>query len=183
VAVRRVTDIMGEISAASDEQSSGIEQVNQAVNQMDEVTQQNAALVEQAAAAALSLEEQAQLLRNAVATFRTDASAELAVAAPIAVAAPAVPGEARPHKTEVVPSIARALASRKAAKPAVLPEAAPEQVAGPAAAQGEKALHDAHAPIVPVAAAVVSAAASEAVVAPALKLTTGSADEDDWSTF
>jgi len=118
-----------------------------------------------------------------VATFRTDASAELAVAAPIAVAAPAVPGEARPHKTEVVPSIARALASRKAAKPAVLPEAAPEQVAGPAAAQGEKALHDAHAPIVPVAAAVVSAAASEAVVAPALKLTTGSADEDDWSTF
>ncbi|WP_155402880.1 methyl-accepting chemotaxis protein, partial [Ralstonia solanacearum] len=47
--VKRVTDIMGEISAASDEQSSGIEQVNQAVNQMDEVTQQNAALVEEAA--------------------------------------------------------------------------------------------------------------------------------------
>ena len=71
VAVKRVTDFMGEISAASDEQSSGIEQVNQAVNQMDEVTQQNAALVEQAAAAALSLEEQAQVLRDAVASFRT----------------------------------------------------------------------------------------------------------------
>ncbi|UNK01002.1 methyl-accepting chemotaxis protein [Ralstonia insidiosa] len=71
VAVKRVTDIMGEISSASDEQSSGIEQVNQAVNQMDEVTQQNAALVEQAAAAALSLEEQAQVLRDAVASFRT----------------------------------------------------------------------------------------------------------------
>ncbi len=71
VAVKRVTDIMSEISAASDEQSSGIEQVNQAVNQMDEVTQQNAALVEEAAAAALSLEEQAQLLRDAVASFHT----------------------------------------------------------------------------------------------------------------
>ena len=71
IAVKRVTDIMGEISSASEEQSSGIEQVNQAVNQMDEVTQQNAALVEQAAAAALSLEEQAQVLRDAVASFRT----------------------------------------------------------------------------------------------------------------
>ena len=57
--VKRVTDIMGEISAASQEQSAGIEQVNQAVTQMDEVTQQNAALVEQAAAAAESLQEQA----------------------------------------------------------------------------------------------------------------------------
>ncbi|MGD7113111.1 methyl-accepting chemotaxis protein, partial [Ralstonia pseudosolanacearum] len=71
VAVKHVTDIMGEISAASDEQSLGIEQVNQAVNQMDEVTQQNAALVEEASAAALSLEEQATLLRDAVASFRT----------------------------------------------------------------------------------------------------------------
>nr|CUV27887.1 protein of unknown function [Ralstonia solanacearum] len=62
---------MGEISAASDEQSSGIEQVTQALNQMDEVPQQNAELVEEAAAAALSLEEQATLLRDAVASFRT----------------------------------------------------------------------------------------------------------------
>ncbi|MCY1247620.1 Methyl-accepting chemotaxis protein III [compost metagenome] len=61
---------MGEISAASAEQSSGIEQVNQAVTQMDTVTQQNAALVEEAAAAAGSLEEQAQRLKEAVATFR-----------------------------------------------------------------------------------------------------------------
>ena len=52
--VKRVTDIMGEISAASEEQSSGIDQVNRAVSQMDEVTQQNAALVEEAAAAALA---------------------------------------------------------------------------------------------------------------------------------
>jgi methyl-accepting chemotaxis protein-1 (serine sensor receptor) len=70
--VRRVTDIMGEISAASNEQSSGIEQVNRAVSQMDEVTQQNAALVEEAAAAAGSLEEQATRLREAVAVFKLD---------------------------------------------------------------------------------------------------------------
>ncbi|MNS86050.1 Methyl-accepting chemotaxis protein III [compost metagenome] len=61
---------MGEISAASAEQSAGIEQVNLAVTQMDTVTQQNAALVEQAAAAAGSLEEQAQRLKEAVSTFR-----------------------------------------------------------------------------------------------------------------
>ncbi|HVL07872.1 MAG TPA: methyl-accepting chemotaxis protein [Burkholderiaceae bacterium] len=69
-AVKRVADIMGEISAASEEQSSGIEQVNQAVSQMDEVTQQNAALVEEAAAAAESLEEQAQRLTEVVSVFR-----------------------------------------------------------------------------------------------------------------
>ncbi|KDB59920.1 methyl-accepting chemotaxis protein signaling domain protein [Bordetella bronchiseptica B18-5 (C3)] len=68
-----MTDIMGEISAASEEQSSGIEQVNRAVSQMDEVTQQNAALVEEAAAAAGSLQEQAQRLAEAVAVFRINA--------------------------------------------------------------------------------------------------------------
>ncbi|WP_275445644.1 MULTISPECIES: methyl-accepting chemotaxis protein [unclassified Halomonas] len=69
-AVRRVTDIMDEISAASQEQSDGIGQVNTAITQMDEVTQQNAALVQQAAAAAASLEEQASRLERAVAVFR-----------------------------------------------------------------------------------------------------------------
>jgi methyl-accepting chemotaxis protein len=68
--VKRVTDIMGEITAASSEQSQGIEQVNQAITQMDDVTQQNAALVEQAAAAAESLEEQAQSLSEMMATFK-----------------------------------------------------------------------------------------------------------------
>ncbi|MFM9912458.1 MAG: methyl-accepting chemotaxis protein [Methylophilaceae bacterium] len=70
--VKRVTDIMGEIAAASAEQSSGIDQINNAVTQMDEVTQQNAALVEQAAAAAESLEEQAQELTEAVSVFKLD---------------------------------------------------------------------------------------------------------------
>lgn len=68
--VKRVTDIMDEISAASQEQSDGIEQVTQAVSQMDEVTQQNAALVQEAATAAASLEEQAANLETAVATFK-----------------------------------------------------------------------------------------------------------------
>jgi methyl-accepting chemotaxis protein len=70
--VRGVTAMMSEISAASMEQTSGIEQVNQAITQMDDVTQQNAALVEQAAAAAESLEEQAQNLSVTVGGFKVD---------------------------------------------------------------------------------------------------------------
>ncbi len=73
-AIRGVTAIMSEISAASMEQTSGIEQVNQAIGQMDDVTQQNAALVEQAAAAAESLEEQTQNLAVTVAHFKLDGS-------------------------------------------------------------------------------------------------------------
>jgi methyl-accepting chemotaxis protein len=71
-AIGRVTDIMSEISAASAEQSAGIGQINHAITQMDEGTQQNAALVEQAAAAAESLEEQAQHLSGLVGNFRLD---------------------------------------------------------------------------------------------------------------
>src|SRR5258706_8885941 len=71
-AVARVTDIMGEIAAASTEQSRGIEQVNQAITQMDEVTQQNAALVEEAAAASKSLEDQGRQLNQAISFFRLD---------------------------------------------------------------------------------------------------------------
>ena len=73
-AVKRVTDIMAEIAAASDEQSRGIEQVGQAVTEMDSVTQQNAALVEASAAAAAALEEQASRLGKAVAVFTLPAS-------------------------------------------------------------------------------------------------------------
>ena len=81
-AVRRVTDIMAEIAAASDEQSRGIQQVSQAVTEMDNVTQQNASLVEEASAAAASLEDQAGKLTRAVAAFRlTDTPALQAPAA------------------------------------------------------------------------------------------------------
>jgi methyl-accepting chemotaxis protein len=70
--VRRVTDIMNEISAASVEQTAGIEQINAAVVQMDQVTQQNAALVEEAAAATESMQEQSARLAQAVSVFRVD---------------------------------------------------------------------------------------------------------------
>jgi methyl-accepting chemotaxis protein len=75
-AVKRVTDIMAEISAASNEQSDGIEQVNRAITQMDEVTQQNAALVEEAAAAAESMEEEAQNLTRSVSVFKLSGASQ-----------------------------------------------------------------------------------------------------------
>jgi len=78
--VQRVTDIMGEIAAASAEQADGIEQVNRAVSQMDEVTQQNAALVEEAAAAAGSMQDQSADLTRAVSAFRLPGGAERVVA-------------------------------------------------------------------------------------------------------
>jgi methyl-accepting chemotaxis protein len=84
VSVRQVSDIMSEIAAASEEQSSGIEQINQAVVQMDEVTQQNAALVEESAAAASSLQEQAAALATTVSVFvlaRAETTAPRAVQA------------------------------------------------------------------------------------------------------
>jgi len=85
-AVRRVTDIMSEIAAASDEQSRGIQQVSQAVTEMDNVTQQNASLVEEASAAAASLEDQAGKLTQAVAAFRLHDSPATAGVAPRAAA-------------------------------------------------------------------------------------------------
>jgi methyl-accepting chemotaxis protein len=71
--VRRVTDIIAEISHASQEQSIGIEQINIAIGQMDETTQQNAALVEQAGAAAVSLQDEAANLARLVSIFKLDA--------------------------------------------------------------------------------------------------------------
>jgi methyl-accepting chemotaxis protein len=70
--VRRVTDIMAEISAASREQEDGIEQVNVAVGEIDSATQQNAALVEEASAAASAMQVQAEQLRQLVSTFVLD---------------------------------------------------------------------------------------------------------------
>ena len=72
--IRLVTDIMSEISAASQEQSQGIDQINRAIADMDDVTQQNAALVEQATASSISLQEQASKLVRVVSTFNLDQS-------------------------------------------------------------------------------------------------------------
>ncbi|MFC7518620.1 methyl-accepting chemotaxis protein [Herbaspirillum sp. GCM10030257] len=75
--VKRVTDIMAEITAASQEQTAGIEQINLAINQMDEVTQQNAALVEEAAAAAAAMQEQAGKLSEVVSVFKIESMQQL----------------------------------------------------------------------------------------------------------
>ena len=79
--VRRVTDIMGEITAASQEQTAGIDQINVAITQMDQVTQQNAALVEEASAASEAMQEQAGKLAQVVSVFKLDSSRVAAVRA------------------------------------------------------------------------------------------------------
>jgi X-X-X-Leu-X-X-Gly heptad repeat protein len=118
-AVRRVTDLMGEIAAASNEQHKGIEQVNSAVVQMDQVTQQNAALVEQASAAAQSMAEQARSLRDAVSVFKVTTAQAGFAGSGGAASAPAPRKPAMPvRKAPVRP------APRVAAKPAVTIETA-----------------------------------------------------------
>jgi hypothetical protein len=130
--VRRVADILNEISSASQEQSAGIQQVNEAVTQMDGVTQQNAALVEQAAAASQSLQEQAGRLTEAVAVFRLDAQAggTAVQRAPVAAVATA---SAPPRLAAAKPAIGRqpaaaapvAMAAAAAGKAVVKPAAKP----------------------------------------------------------
>ncbi len=90
IAVKRVTDIMSEISAASSEQSAGIEQVNQAIIQMDEMTQQNAALVEEANAAAEAMLEQAVGLSKVVSVFKLEHGGGMPTTAAKSIAKPAI---------------------------------------------------------------------------------------------
>jgi methyl-accepting chemotaxis protein len=87
--VRRVTDIMGEITSASQEQSAGIAQVNNTIVEMDETTQQNAALVEEAAAAAASMQDQAANLARVVSIFKLDIDADRANLSSLSTAQPA----------------------------------------------------------------------------------------------
>jgi len=118
--VRRVTDIMGEITSASSEQSIGIDQVNTAITQMDQVTQQNAALVEEAAAAAASMQDQAERLAEVASSFRLEAGA---VAVPVAATATATAAARKLAAVKPVaarrPAPAIKPASRPAAKPAL----------------------------------------------------------------
>ncbi|NIE69225.1 methyl-accepting chemotaxis protein [Burkholderia sp. Ax-1719] len=164
-AVRRVTDIMGEISAASEEQSGGIEQVNRAVTQMDTVTQQNAALVEEAAAAAASLEEQTRNLQNVLGTWRTNGSSHGG-------------SEARAVRATVAPAVsASATPSVKAAAPK---PAAPKPVAAaPAARRAPLAK-----PASDTAATAKPLAKPAARTEPQIASTASSASDDsDWETF
>ncbi len=115
--ITRVTDIMNEITTASDEQREGIEQVNTAITQMDSVTQQNAALVEEAAAAAASMQEQAARLTSVVGVFKLDAMAAPRVAVAAARRPAVVQAAVRPALAAVqaVPEVdaARAAPARQ----------------------------------------------------------------------
>ncbi|RQR26955.1 HAMP domain-containing protein [Burkholderia sp. Bp9143] len=203
-AVRRVTDIMGEISAASDEQSTGIEQVNRAVGQMDAVTQQNAALVEQAAAAAASLEEQTRQMKSVVSAWRVAGGIVLApargAAGPAAHApAPALPSERRHEAAPAaLPAPQAAAHPARRAAPAPAPHAA-----APAASHEAKRATDAAAraskdapaaggygPRLAKAAAAPAHKPAEkpALVRPALNgekpaLAAAGTSDDDWETF
>ncbi|EJL84213.1 methyl-accepting chemotaxis protein [Herbaspirillum sp. CF444] len=121
--VRRVTDIVGEISAASQEQSSGIAEIGRAITQMDEATQQNAALVEQAAAAAQSLQDQAAHLADVVAEFKLEDRAAMP-AARVAKAVvkrsvnvtPPAPALKAKSATPAKPEVARIAAAKPASE-------------------------------------------------------------------
>ncbi|EJE50364.1 methyl-accepting chemotaxis protein [Acidovorax sp. CF316] len=136
--IRRVTDIMGEISAASTEQSQGVSQVGDAVTQMDQVTQQNAALVEEMAAAAGSLSHQAQALVSAVEVFKlsADAPAVQAAAAP-RPRPPAAPPAARPPVASVAQRKLAAPAPAKAQAVSKSPAAAPRAATATTASDDE----------------------------------------------
>src|SRR6218665_1436282 len=140
--VQRVSDIIGEISAASSEQSQGIGQVNNSVNELDQMTQQNAALVEESAAAAESLREQASKLANAVAAFklghaRMVAQAEARGQANEVIAR--VQASARvPVEPKAAPSLSAAAVSKPAPR-AIAPAAKPASPQLPPAAAPRKA--------------------------------------------
>ena len=137
--ISRVTDIMGEISAASSEQSSGVGQISTAIAQMDQATQQNAALVEESAAAAESLRDQAQQLVQVVAQFKLDgvpaaapASATMAARSFAAKPAAGKPGAAVKAVPKAAPKptpapLARAKAPAPAPAPAVAVSAASDE--------------------------------------------------------
>jgi methyl-accepting chemotaxis protein len=167
-AVRRVTDIMGEISAASEEQSTGIEQVNRAVVQMDEVTQQNAALVEEAAAAAASLEEQTRQLQTVVGGWQVQGGQRAA-----ARSTPAARGKTAP-RAQAAAVTHRAPAAQAQTPAHAAAAAAPKQDAPRAAApvRTEPALR-------PKAAAGATGPAAR----PAAAGGSAAAPDADWETF
>ena len=158
--VKRVTDIVGEITAAATEQSTGISEVNRAVVNLDQMTQQNSALVEQSAAAASSMREQAGQLATAVAVFKVNPSLDGGMAAH--AAAPSV------RHTPVAAPTPRAPAVKLPSKP-VAAKPGPAKRAAVAA---------------PARAATRAAAAPRALVAPKTKTAAPVAGgESDWESF
>ncbi|MDP9645736.1 methyl-accepting chemotaxis protein [Paraburkholderia caledonica] len=171
-AVRRVTDIMGEISAASEEQSGGIEQVNRAVVQMDEVTQQNAALVEEAAAAAGSLEDQTRQLQAVLSGWKVASSSARSFAAQ---AEPQVKARAAVSKSKTV--------AKSAARPAQ-PAAATANAVTAGGTASASANHEAGAARVePALKPKTAPAASAPAPRPAAASVASAGSDADWETF
>ncbi|HTR07148.1 MAG TPA: methyl-accepting chemotaxis protein [Paraburkholderia sp.] len=174
-AVRRVTDIMGEISAASEEQSGGIEQVNRAVTQMDTVTQQNAALVEEAAAAAASLEEQTRQLQSVLGKWGTGGAQMRSAAASVgASAARGAPAVAR----RAVPSAVSSTVPAKATVAASADTAAPPAAHAVAQAASQPSARPAVKPAAKPVAKAAAAARAELPASPA-----AASSDSDWETF
>jgi methyl-accepting chemotaxis protein len=183
-AVQRVTDIMGEIAAASEEQSSGIAQVGRAVTQMDEVTQQNAALVEQAAAAAASLQDQATRLRETVGTFRIGAGD--ARGAGDTTVASGMPEHASKPAQAVAAAAMAAPATRASVKPSAEPASANKAAASAASkaassASSSATSNAASAATRSTAASAVSAGSTTRQAASAPQ--PAKASDDDWTAF
>ncbi len=151
--VQRVTDIIGEITAAASEQSEGIGQVNGAVTQLDQMTQQNAALVEESAAAAESLKEQAVKLAQVVGTFKISADA-----APRAVAAAPLP-------------VLNTVVAKPVSAPVAKPAAASKAPSAPAPSSR------------PAANVAPAADAKPAAFFPAAPVAAATAADDEWETF
>lgn len=152
--VRRVTDLIGEISAATNEQHDGFVQVNQAVGNLDQMTQQNAALVEESSAAALAMNEQAQRLAQVVAVFNVG--------------------------TAVLPkSLAPTTASRSQVRSATLQEPAPRAAQGssPAKPQGAVATKPVAAPAAPAPKLEARPKSAQPVVAKTVSV------DDEWESF
>ncbi|WOI47667.1 methyl-accepting chemotaxis protein [Acidovorax sp. BLS4] len=181
--VQRVADMIGEVTAATSQQSAGISQVNQAVGHLDQMTQQNAALVEQSAAAAQSLREQADQLTRTVSVFRVDhgvgfapgaAAASAPVAAPAARLAPRPAPNPSPRAV-AAPSKASAKIPAQGARPTPAPalQAAGASSASAAAAGGRPA---------PASPPPPKGSAPAPKPAAAARATAGGGD-DDWTSF
>ena len=166
--VRKVTDLVGEITVSSREQSEGVGQINLAVSQLDQATQQNAALVEQTAAAAESMRQQTDKLSEAVAAFRVEAgsatNAAVSASAGWGAKRPAVQPAARPSVAPRPTAMAAPPAAKPAAKPAF-----------------KAALKAAAKPAVKAAASSPTQAAMKPAAKPAPAAATSS--EGDWETF
>jgi methyl-accepting chemotaxis protein len=180
--VQRFTDIIGEISAATAEQAKGIDTVNQSVNHLDQMTQQNAALVEESAASAGSLKDQAARLAQAVSVFRVERAASdsrsgaRAPATPSTSASDAPASSSSASKPSAASSHASALFSSFAAPAASSPAPAHvAPVAKPAAPAASTKPAAAPAPVVKPAPAPAPA--------PAMAAAASKAPSDDWETF